>query len=35
MNLNGKSCLLNVDNETNIPTEKLNLKEKIDNNLIW
>ena len=35
VDLNGKSCLLSVDNETNIPTEKLNLKEIIDNNLNW
>ena len=35
VDLNGKSCLLSIDNETNIPTEKLNLKEIIDNNLNW
>jgi hypothetical protein len=35
VDLNGKSCLLSVDNETNIPTEKLNLKEIIDKNLNW
>jgi len=35
VDLNGKSCLLSVDNDTNIPTEKLNLKEIIDKNLDW
>ena len=35
VDLNGKSCLLSVDNETNISTEKLNLKEIIDQNLSW
>lgn len=35
VDLNGKSCLLSVDNDTNIPTEKLNLKEIIDKNLNW
>jgi hypothetical protein len=35
VNLNGKSCLLSIDNETNISTEKLNLKEIIDKNLNW
>jgi len=35
VDLNGKSCLLSVDNDTNIPTEKLNLKEIIDKNLYW
>lgn len=35
VDLNGKSCLLSVNNETNIPTEKLNLKEIIDKNLNW
>lgn len=35
VDLNGKSCLLSVNNETNISTEKLNLKEIIDQNLNW
>ncbi|WP_121667343.1 hypothetical protein [Mesonia aquimarina] len=35
VDLNGKSCLLSVNNETNISTEKLNLKEIIDQNLSW
>ncbi|VXB05201.1 conserved exported hypothetical protein [Flavobacterium sp. 9AF] len=35
VDLNGKSCLLSVDNDTNIPTKKLNLKEIIDQNLNW
>lgn len=32
---NGKSCLLSVNNETNIPSKELNLKEIIDQNLNW
>ncbi|WP_040252094.1 hypothetical protein [Psychroserpens mesophilus] len=35
VDLDGKSCLVSVDNETNISTTKLNLKEIIDQNLIW
>lgn len=35
VDLDGKSCLLSVENETNIQTQKLNLKEIIDNNLNW
>lgn len=32
---NGKSCLLSIENKTNIPTSKLRLKKTIDNNLEW
>ena len=35
VDLDGKSCLLSVNNKTNIPTESLNLKEIIDQNLNW
>jgi len=31
----GNSCLLSLKNETNIQTEKLNLKEIIDSKLVW
>lgn len=31
----GHSCLISIENETNIPTTKLNLKATIDNSLIW
>ena len=35
VDLNGKSCLLSIKNETNIGTEALNIKKIIDENLIW
>lgn len=35
VDLQGNSCLLSADNETNIKTEQLNLKNIIDNNLKW
>ena len=35
VDLDGKSCLLSVKNETNITSKKLNLKEIIDKNLEW
>lgn len=31
----GKSCLLSLENKTNIKTKALNLKTTIDNNLTW
>lgn len=31
----GHSCLISIENETNISTDKLNLKATIDNSLIW
>ncbi len=31
----GKSCLLSVENGTNVETSQMNLKETIDQNLIW
>ena len=31
----GRSCLLSLENKTNIKTAKLNLKKNIDENLIW
>lgn len=31
----GKSCLLSLDNETNIETSKLAIKSIIDENLLW
>ena len=31
----GKSCLLSLKNETNIDTEKLDIKSIIDKNLLW
>lgn len=35
VDLEGNSCLLSVQNETNKKTEQLNLKNIIDNNLKW
>jgi len=35
VNLKGESCLLSIKNETNVKTNKLNLKNTIDNNLKW
>ena len=32
---NGESCVLSLQNETNIETDKLNLKEILENNLSW
>ena len=32
---NGKPCLLSVQNKTNIPTKKLNLKKAINNTSNW
>ncbi len=31
----GSSCLLSVDNKTNVPTEELNLKPWIEENVSW
>jgi hypothetical protein len=31
----GKSCLLSLDNETNVETSKLAIKSIIDENLLW
>ena len=33
--LNGNSCLISLQNETNIKSKKINLKENIDNDLKW
>jgi ligand-binding sensor domain-containing protein len=35
VNLQGESCLLSIENKTNVKTSKLNLKSNIDNNLKW
>lgn len=35
VDLDGKSCLLSIENKTNISSSKLNLKNTIDNHLIW
>jgi hypothetical protein len=35
INLDGSSCLISINNETNIKSSKLHLKENIDNNLKW
>jgi hypothetical protein len=35
VNTDGKSCLISIENNTNIKTSKLNLKKTIDDNLIW
>lgn len=35
VDLEGKSCLISVKNDTNTKTKKLKLKETIDNNLVW
>lgn len=31
----GRSCLMSIENKTNVSSEELNLKETIDNSLIW
>lgn len=31
----GKSCLISVDNQTNVPTNQLYLKEMVDERLFW
>ncbi|MBP1616258.1 MAG: hypothetical protein H6Q14_85 [Bacteroidetes bacterium] len=33
--LDGGSCLLSLENKTNIPTSQMNLKSVIDSELIW
>ena len=35
VDLQGNSCLLSIENKTNIATESLNIKEIIDNKLKW
>ena len=35
VDLNGNSCLLSLENITNISSKKLNLKSWIDDNIIW
>ena len=35
VDLEGRSCLISIDNNTNINLDKLQLKEAIDNNLVW
>jgi hypothetical protein len=33
--LDGRSCLLSLENKTNIPTNQTNLKSVIDSELVW
>lgn len=35
VDLQGNSCLLSIENKTNIPTNQLHIKEIIDNKLKW
>lgn len=35
VDLQGNSCLLSLENKTNIKTKKLKLKKAIDGNLVW
>ncbi|MGD1845234.1 MAG: hypothetical protein ACFB10_07565 [Salibacteraceae bacterium] len=35
VNTKGESCLISVENKTNVKTKKLNLKSNIDSNLKW
>ena len=35
VDLNGNSCLISVENKTNMTTSELDLKTNIDKNLIW
>ena len=35
VDLEGKSCLISLENKTNIKTKRLNLKETIDNKIMW
>lgn len=33
--LDGRSCLLSMDNQTNIPTEQMKIKDQLDSKLVW
>ncbi len=35
VDMDGRSCLLSIENETNVSSAKLNLKKNIDEKLIW
>ncbi|MGK4566975.1 hypothetical protein [Flavobacterium sp. 3HN19-14] len=35
VDIDGSSCLISVENKTNIKTSKLDLKTNVDKNLIW